>query len=630
MIDPGSEQGPEEQTPSIPEDDYEVPEDDTVIARAFRLSLVVIGTVAVVAGLIFFIVRQPEQIETIEDAGIDVPKTVTEAVTLEPPPVGFTDVTAEAGIAFRHVNGAYGDHLLPETMGGGVAFLDYDNDGDQDLLFVNSTYWPWVDGSKSDVAASALYQNDGSGRFTDVSEETGLSADLYGMGVSVADYDGDGFSDVFLTAVGNNRLYRNQQGKTFVDVTAMAGVAGNPDTWSSGSAFFDYDHDGDLDLFVTNYVTWSREIDFEVDYQLAGIGRAYGPPTNYAGTQSYLYRNDGDGTFTDISAASGIHVLNKATGAAVGKGLGVLPVDVNGDGWLDVVVSNDTVQNFLFVNLGDGRFEESGAILGIAFDNSGSATGAMGIDAARYNNDGDLAVAIGNFANEMTSFFVAQEGIESFTDEAIVAGIGPDSRQALSFGLFFFDYDLDGWLDVFQANGHVENEINAVQPSQRYEQPAQLFWNCGPECSRNFVRVPSAETGDLARPIVGRGAAYADVDRDGDLDIVITQVGRAPLLLRNDQQTGHHWIRVRLIGAGPNRDAIGATLGLKSASGLQTRLVMPNRSYLSQMELPITFGLGDAVVAEQLTIRWPDGSMQVLEHLSADTLHEIEQPPAAH
>ncbi len=630
MIDPGSEHGPEEQTPSIPEDDYEVPEDDTVIARAFRLSLVVIGTVAVVAGLIFFIVRQPEQIETIEDAGIDVPKTVTEAVTLEPPPVGFMDVTAEAGIAFRHVNGAYGDRLLPETMGGGVAFLDYDNDGDQDLLFVNSTYWPWADGSKSDVAASALYQNDGSGRFTNVSEETGLSADLYGMGVSAADYDGDGFVDVFLTAVGNNRLYRNRQGKTFVDVTAMAGVAGNPDTWSSGSAFFDYDHDGDLDLFVTNYVTWSREIDFEVDYQLAGIGRAYGPPTNYAGTQSYLYRNDGDGTFTDISAASGIHVLNKATGAAVGKGLGVLPVDVNGDGWLDVVVSNDTVQNFLFVNLGDGRFEESGAILGIAFDNSGSATGAMGIDAARYNNDGDLAVAIGNFANEMTSFFVAQEGIESFTDEAIVAGIGPDSRQALSFGLFFFDYDLDGWLDVFQANGHVENEINAVQPSQRYEQPAQLFWNCGPECSRNFVRVPPAETGDLARPIVGRGAAYADVDSDGDLDIVITQVGRAPLLLRNDQQTGHHWIRVRLIGAGPNRDAIGATLGLKSASGLQTRLVMPNRSYLSQMELPITFGLGDAVVAEQLTIRWPDGSMQVLEHLSADTLHEIEQPPAGH
>ena len=222
----------------------------------------------------------------------------------------------------------------------------------------------------------------------------------------------------------------------------------------------------------------------------------------------------------------------------MGKGLGVLPVDVNGDGWLDVVVSNDTVQNFLFVNLGDGRFEESGAILGIAFDNSGSATGAMGIDAARYNNNGDLAVAIGNFSNEMTSFFVAPEGIESFKDEAIVAGIGPDSRQALSFGLFFFDYDLDGWLDVFQANGHVENEINAVQPSQRYEQPAQLFWNCGPECSRNFVRVPPAETGDLARPIVGRGAAYADVDSDGDLDIVITQVGRAPLLLRNDHHPG--------------------------------------------------------------------------------------------
>ena len=616
---------PQGESSTSPSDDYEVPEDDTIIARAFKRSLIAIATLAFGIVIIWFIASRPAPVEQIEDASLSAPENVAASIDRGPPVVRFTDITSAAGIDFTHVNGAQGDRLLPETMGGGVAFLDFDDDGDQDLLFINSSDWPWNTGNSSGNARSALYRNDGTGKFEDVSTEAGLDVDLYGMGTAVADYDGDGFVDVFITALGANRLLRNIEGRLFEDVTEQAGLAGDEDAWSTGASFFDYDNDGDLDLFVTNYVTWSKEIDFEVDYRLAGIGRAYGPPTNYAGTHSYLYRNNGDGTFTDVSAAAGIQVNNPATGLAMGKGLGVLVSDMNRDGWLDVLISNDTVQNFLFMNLGDGRFEEVGTKIGLAFDNSGSATGAMGIDAALYNNNGDLAVAIGNFANEMTSFYVAQEDIESFTDEAIVAGIGPESRRALSFGLFFFDYDLDGRLDLFQANGHVESEINIVQPSQNYKQPAQLFWNCGPECERNFIHVPAETSGDLAEPMVGRGAAYGDIDADGDLDIVVTQVGRQPLLLRNEQETGNHWLRLRLIGGTDNREAIGARVVLKSGDRKQTLSVIPARSYLSQVELPLTFGLADATSTGELIVHWPDGTAESWHGLEIDQLHELKK-----
>ncbi len=625
MNEKNSGPGPEGQDPGPPLDDHEVPADDTIIASALKRSLIIIALLAVIVAAVILIQKQPDREELVEDAGLEAPKTVAQTLTRQPPAVEFVDVTAEAGIDFVHVNGARGNRMLPETMGGGVAFLDFDNDGDQDLLFINSSDWPWNTGSSFENARSALYRNDGTGKFEDVSKETGLDINLYGMGTAVADYDDDGFVDIFVTAVGANRLLKNIHGRSFEDVTEQAGLAGAEDAWSTGASFFDYDNDGDLDLFVTNYVTWSREIDLKVDYRLSGIGRAYGQPTNYAGTDSYLYRNNGDGSFTDVSAEAGIEVHNRATGLAMGKGLGVLAVDLNRDGWLDVLISNDTVQNFLFMNLGNGRFEEVGAVTGIAFDNSGSATGAMGIDAAMYNNNGDLAVAIGNFANEMTSFYVAQDDIESFTDEAIVAGIGPESRRALSFGLFFFDYDLDGHLDLFQVNGHVENEINIVQPSQNYEQPAQLFWNCGPECARNFVHVPAESSGNLAKPMVGRGAAYADIDADGDLDIVVTQVGRQPLLLRNEQATGNHWLRLRLIGGMDNRDAIGARVELRSGKGKQTLMAIPARSYLSQAELPLTFGLGDATSIGELIVHWADGTAESWRGLEIDRLHEIEK-----
>jgi hypothetical protein len=604
----------------------EVPEDDTIIGQALRWSLVVLVVAALLIGGMWLVLRHEAPAPVVEDAVQVAPRRIAEAIDRAPPGVRFIDVTRAAGVDFVHVNGAYGERLLPETMGGGVAFLDYDADGLQDLLFVNSGIWPW---RTEDVRrpSPALYRNRGDGSFENVTAATGLDAlSFYGMGAAVADINGDGYRDVFLTGVGPNHLLLNRAGRRFEDVTAQAGVAGADDAWSSSAAFFDYDGDGDLDLFVCNYVQWSRDIDLGVDYRLTGIGRAYGPPTNYAGSYSYLYRNDGDGTFTDVSAAAGIQVDNPATGLPAGKALGVHPVDIDRDGRLDLVVSNDTVQNFLFMNRGDGTFEEGGMVSGLAFDNSGKATGAMGVDAAAYNNDDEFAVAVGNFSNEMSSFYVARRGLPLFTDEAIVSGIGAESRQALSFGLFFFDYDLDGRIDLLQTNGHVEDEINVVQPSQHYEQPTQLFWNCGPDCARNFVHVPLASTGDLGQPVVGRGTAYGDIDQDGDLDVVITQVNRAPLVLRNEQALGHHWLRVKVAGVGLNRDALGARVELESDGVTQSRTVMPSRSYLAQVELPVTFGLGKHTRVDRVTVTWPDGTSRRLDDVPADQVLVVTHP----
>jgi hypothetical protein len=406
-------------------------------------------------------------------------------------------------------------------------------------------------------------------------------------------------------------------------VTAAAGVAGDRQEWSASAGFFDSDNDGDLDLFVSNYVRWSREIDFAVDYRLTGIGRAYGPPTNFEGTHPYLYRNNGDGTFTEVSAAAGIRVANPATGAPVSKGLAIALIDIDGDGWIDVLVANDTTRNFLYRNRGDGRFEEVGFTTGVGFDSDGNATGAMGIDVADFRNEGRLGIAIGNFANEMSSLYMNGADPWQFTDEAIVEGIGSASRQRLSFGMLFFDYDLDGRLDLLQANGHLEDEINQVQPSQHYRQAAQLFWNAGPEHRSSFVRVPEASSGDLAEPIVGRGSACADIDADGDLDLVLTQVAGRPLLLRNDQDLGHHWVRFRLRGGGGNPDAIGARVELTAAGVTQRRRVMPARSYLSQVELPVTFGLGGNETVDAVRIHWPDGSRQDVRVDGVDRLIEV-------
>ena len=545
--------------------------------------------------------------------------------TRTPPPMPFADVTAAAGISFVHHTGAYGERLLPETMGGGVAFLDYDQDGDSDLLFIDSAPWPWRPATPSEHSGSRLYRNRGDGVFDDVSAQTGLGealAGLYGMGVATGDYDGDGFVDVYVTAVGGNRLLRNLAGESFVDVTQTAGVGGAEDAWSTSAAFFDSDGDGDLDLFVCNYVAWSPAIDRAVGFQLTGIGRAYGPPTDFAGADSVLYRNDG-GAFTDVSAAAGVQVRHRATGAPVGKALAVRPLDVNDDGRLDLAVANDTVGNFLFVNQGAGRFAERGGETGFAFDAAGAATGAMGIDAAYYANDGRLAVAIGNFGNEMSSFYVRRPGAGLFSDDAIVAGLGAPSRLALTFGLAFADVDLDGAIDLVAANGHVEPEINRVQASQRYAQPAQLFWNCGTGCRWPYVAV--ADTGALGTVRVGRGLVYADIDADGDLDFALTQAGGPAVLLRNEQTSGHHWIRLRLRDAPPNTNAVGAVATVTAGSTTQTRMVVAARSYLSQVELPVTFGLGAAAIVREIHVRWPDGGEERWADLPANREHALRR-----
>ncbi len=537
----------------------------------------------------------------------------------------FTEITTEAGVRFVHENGAAGEKLLPETMGSGCAFFDFDNDGDQDILLVNCCRWPWDPRVPATAATLCLYANDGAGHFTDVTADAGLNVTLFGMGAAVGDYDNDGHVDLFISAVGPNRLFRNVGGR-FEDVTQQAGVAGGEQSWSSACSWLDYDNDGRLDLLVGNYVRWSPDIDRSQDFRLVGVGRAYGPPNSFEGAFPYLYHNEGQGRFRDVSQEAGLQVVNPNTGVPAAKTLGVAPADIDGDGWIDVVLANDTVQNLVFHNQRNGKFLECGAELGVAFDAGGNARGAMGIDAGYFRNDMSLAIAIGNFANEMTALYAALDGPMRFVDIAVATGLGPETRLQLTFGVLFVDYDLDGRLDIAASNGHLESEINKVQVSQHYAQPAQLFWNCGPNSVCEFVPVPAEKCGaDFVKPMVGRGSAMADIDGDGDLDLLLTAVGGPARLLRNDQQLGHRWLRFKLVGRHANRDAIGAWVEVLSEGELLRRQVMPTRSYLSQSELPVTIGLGKRTRIDRVSVRWPGGEVQEVTDYQINGVTVVEQ-----
>jgi hypothetical protein len=511
------------------------------------------------------------------------------------PAVVFKDVTAASGVAFRHQSGAFGKKYLPETMGSGVVFLDFDGDGAQDLFFVNSTRWP---GRPEKPGLPALYRNDGKGRFSDVTRAAGLAVELYGLGAAAADYDNDGKVDLYVTCLGPNRLFRNLGGGRFSDVTATAGVGDAG--FGTSAMFFDYDKDGRLDLVVANYVAWSIEKDLFCT--LDGKSKSYCTPESYRGQSLKLYRGTPSGVFEDATKKAGLE-------DARAKSLGIALIDFDSDAWPDLFVANDTQPNKLYRNNGNGSFSDTGVTSGVAFGETGVARAGMGTDAADYSGSGRPSLVIGNFSNEMLGLY-HNEGGGLFIDEAPSSTVGQASLLTLTFAAFFLDYDLDSRLDIFSVGGHVADDIQKVQPKVSYAQPPHLFRNLG---SKRFEDVASKLGPDFVRPMVSRGAAYADVDGDGDLDLAVTANGGPAVLLRNDGGNRNGWLRVRLVGTKSNKDGIGARVTATLPGGSKSwAVVKTGSSYCSQSELPLTFGLGSAKGVEALEVVWPSGQRDTL------------------
>jgi len=593
--------------------------DDGSIGRAARGSLAAIVALGVIGTGVWLLVRKPTPVREADPAPIvpAVPRVVERPLA----PVPFTDIAKAAGIDFTHTTGASGEYLLPETMGGGVGFLDVDGDGDQDLVLIDGCRWqgePFASEPEPGHDSVRLWTNDGRGQFREATKGSGLEGPRYGMGVATGDLDGDGRTDLFVTTAGRNAVYLNRTepggAPRFEDATDRLKIP-LASRWGTSAAMFDGDQDGDLDVLVCNYVRWSREIDLAVDYRLTGIGRAYGSPTGFEGVDLTYLRNDGAAGVVDATADSGFVVANASTGKPMGKALGVVLGDWNSDQRIDVAIANDTVANFLFRNEGSpGRasFVEVGAPSGLAFDRNGSATGAMGIDTA-WLRPRQWAIAIGNFANEMSSLYVERGSTMAFSDDAIIEGLGPASRAFLTFGLVMADMDLDGDADLVQANGHIEERIAKVQPSQAWRQRGQLFLNAGHGASSPLLReLPADMIGDLARPVVGRGLATADIDGDGDLDLALTQAGGAPMLLRNDLPGHGRWLRIVLEGPPGNPQGIGALVAVApfavEPAPTAASIVSGARSYLSACDPAFTIGLPEGQARTIITVAWPAGS----------------------
>jgi hypothetical protein len=511
----------------------------------------------------------------------------------------LVDVTAGAGVQFRHNSGAYGGKLLPETLGAGCAFLDYDGDGWQDILLINGTDWP---GHKRERSTLKLYRNNRNGTFSDITRSAGLDVEMYGMGVAVGDYDNDGYPDILVTCVGQNVLFKNTGKGTFRDVTKASGLGGRQ-AFSTSALWFDFDRDGLLDLFVCNYVKWSPEHD--VFCSLDGKNKSYCTPEAYRGETCWLFHNLGNGKFEDVTPTSGIFDSSS-------KSLGVALLDYDQDGWPDLLVANDTQPNKLYRNQRNGTFKDVAVDAGIAFSAEGKARAGMGVDVADFNNSGTPGVAITNFDNEMIGLYRAPGG-GNYVDVAAQSGVGFASKDKLGFGCIFLDADLDGALDLAVVNGHIDDTVRNVR-GVGYAQPPQLFLNDG----QGKFRDAAVEVGGgFAQPKVGRGLAYGDFDRDGDLDLLITTNNGPAYLYRNDQLGGNKSIRIRLVGTKSNRDAIGARVRIFHGETSQSRLVKGGSSYLSQSELPLTFGLGKRDKIDRLVIDWPHGGTEEYKNLAA-------------
>ncbi|MFY9559066.1 MAG: CRTAC1 family protein [Terriglobales bacterium] len=529
----------------------------------------------------------------------------------DPPrlPFRLTDVTSAAGLRFRHHSGAFGGKFLPETLGSGCAFLDYDADGWQDILLVNGTDWH---GHNTQRTTLQVYRNNRNGTFTDVTQAAGLAApDLYGMGVAVGDYNNDGFPDILITCVGQNHLFRNTGKGTFVDVTKSSGL-GNRQAFSTSALWFDYDRDGHLDLFVCNYVKWSPEHD--VFCSLDGKHKSYCTPEAYRGQTCWLFHNRGDGTFEDVTASSGIFDSSS-------KSLGVALLDYDQDGWPDLIVANDTQPNKLYRNNRNGTFKEVAVDAGVAFSTDGKARAGMGVDAADFTNTGVQGIAITNFDNEMLGLY-RPSGKNSYDDIAVQAGVGGPTKSMLGFGCVFADFDLDGSLDLAIANGHIDETVRNIRGNVGYAQPPQLFLNQGKGTFRDVTQDVGP---DFAQPKVGRGLAYGDFDRDGDLDLLLTINNGPAYLFRNDQLAANQSIRFNLVGTQSNRDAIGAIVRLESGGITQSRIVKSGSSYLSQSELPLTFGLGKRDQADRIVIQWPNGRTEEFKNFKAGKAYQCTE-----
>ena len=527
--------------------------------------------------------------------------------TAASPGFRLMDVTAHAGIQFQHNSGAFGGKLLPETLGSGCAFLDYDGDGWQDILLINGMDWP---GHKQRRSTLRLYHNNRNGTFTDVTTRAGLDVEMYGMGVAVGDYDNDGFSDILVTCVGQNRLFHNTGKGSFIDVTNRSGL-GKRRAFSTSALWFDYDRDGLLDLFVCNYVKWSPERD--VFCSLDGKHKSYCTPEAYRGETCWLFHNRGDGTFEDVTASSGIFDSSS-------KSLGVAMLDENADGWPDLLVANDTQPNKLYRNQRNGTFKDAAVELGLAFSSEGKARAGMGVDVGDFMNSGSPGVAITNFDNEMTGLY--EFSGKTFEDVAAQAGVGMASKNSLGFGCAFLDANLDGWLDLGVANGHIDETVRNIRGNVGYAQPPMLFLNDG---RGKFHDVAAEIGGGFDQPKVGRGLAYGDFDRDGDLDLLLTTNNGPAYLYRNDQLSGNRSIRFRMIGTKSNRDGIGATVRITSGGLSQAKMVKSGSSYLSQSELPLTFGLQKRDHVERVVIVWPSGRTEEFTNLAAGRCYECTE-----